>query len=445
MAAPAATTAAQATSGGVAFLSRHDRPLQAAARHSPGDRIAAATCRFRGAHLLLCAVYLHTGIGPVGENLRVLAALGSILDNHAGPWLAMGDWNMTPSEFSGSGFVDRFSGRAIPPPGLMSTCTASGRTRGEGRLLDFTLASQDALRLVQSTSASFDEPWRPHAQIGVSLYCNLKQVMVEVPRAPPRLPEIVRPECRPLEWPVDLARAASLLHKGGWLRRIDQAGPTDQFAWRASIWAGAAALQHAARAGSSMSEQARMVPSMVSSTVKRVSLDSLKPSAFDPVTVLTARVAAAASRAHAIRAGPSGQSADCRASLWLCRESRCRCAPSGATSPRSFRGQRWRCTGYRTPRLFKVMIRWWARASTRSTPPPSRRLLSPAATSPSHGGPGCRALLLQAPPVPTLLSAGGRAKHLQPWIPPRRPRLLRLPARSGRALGTKGAWRLARP
>ena len=75
MAAPAAVTAARATSGGVAFLSRHSRPLQAAARHSPGDRIAAATCRLRGAHLLLCAVYLHTGLGPVGENLRVLAAL----------------------------------------------------------------------------------------------------------------------------------------------------------------------------------------------------------------------------------------------------------------------------------------------------------------------------------------------------------------------------------
>eukprot|EP00959_Pyramimonas_sp_CCMP1952_P294849 6166710-Pyramimonas_sp.AAC.1 len=54
--------------------------------------------------VLAVSVYGVTAIGPTGENLDLLQALGTFLQSRGEPWIVQGDWNMTPGELESVGW-----------------------------------------------------------------------------------------------------------------------------------------------------------------------------------------------------------------------------------------------------------------------------------------------------------------------------------------------------
>ena len=72
---------------------------------------AAVRIQMLGTVVTLISVYLDTGIGLKGGNLKKLADLAVLISAINGPWIAMGDWNMTPEDLRQSAWLLLVGGR----------------------------------------------------------------------------------------------------------------------------------------------------------------------------------------------------------------------------------------------------------------------------------------------------------------------------------------------
>ena len=143
-------TEADSTSGGTMIVFRRqfwvngfgtkagEQEEQVASWHFATSRWTLATLRLKGPTIVIGAVYLVTGIGPVGENLQVLRELGEALATIGRPFLVGGDWNMSPEELESTGFLLQCRALALKQAGVSSTCSL-GKA---GRVLDYFVASQ---------------------------------------------------------------------------------------------------------------------------------------------------------------------------------------------------------------------------------------------------------------------------------------------------------------
>ena len=61
----------------------------------------------------LVTVHLEPGIRASGLNLWLLEALATFCLGFDGPWIAMGDWNMEPSELAQAGWVNLVGGKVV--------------------------------------------------------------------------------------------------------------------------------------------------------------------------------------------------------------------------------------------------------------------------------------------------------------------------------------------
>eukprot|EP00959_Pyramimonas_sp_CCMP1952_P087520 1831279-Pyramimonas_sp.AAC.1 len=61
--------------------------------------MVAMQLRAQGQSLLIVGVYMTSSIGPKA-NAPKLANAGTLVSTVQGPWLAIGDWNMTPKELA---------------------------------------------------------------------------------------------------------------------------------------------------------------------------------------------------------------------------------------------------------------------------------------------------------------------------------------------------------
>ncbi|CAK0829203.1 unnamed protein product, partial [Prorocentrum cordatum] len=111
--------------------------------------MVAMQLRAQGQSLLIVGVYMTSSIGPKA-NAPKLANVGTLVSTVQGPWLAIGDWNMTPKELAGTGWLGLVNGSVIVPSNTDYTCTL-----GSGRMLDYIVASPHALPWVESLSADF--------------------------------------------------------------------------------------------------------------------------------------------------------------------------------------------------------------------------------------------------------------------------------------------------
>jgi hypothetical protein len=80
------------------------------------------------------AVYFKDGIGLAGETLERRMQLASTARTLKGPWIMVGDWNMTPQQLAEGGVVDQTGGSVITPKDTIFTCSS-----GMGRMLDFVV------------------------------------------------------------------------------------------------------------------------------------------------------------------------------------------------------------------------------------------------------------------------------------------------------------------
>ena len=98
------------------------------------EDITVLSWKLKRIPLLLIGLYLDSSIGLKGNNLRKLCTLASIVKDHAGPWIAVGDWNNEPRQLAAEGWIDKLEAVVRVPENSGHTCTA-----GPGRLLDFVV------------------------------------------------------------------------------------------------------------------------------------------------------------------------------------------------------------------------------------------------------------------------------------------------------------------
>eukprot|EP00959_Pyramimonas_sp_CCMP1952_P257463 5379116-Pyramimonas_sp.AAC.1 len=76
----------------------------------------------RGFSLVLCIVHGHSGVGVGQANPVRFRKLGSLLATLQLPWVAIGDWNLSPPDMARTGFLEMIGG-AILRSSLECTCT----------------------------------------------------------------------------------------------------------------------------------------------------------------------------------------------------------------------------------------------------------------------------------------------------------------------------------
>ena len=72
-----------------------------------------------------------------------------------GPWIAMGDWNMEPTELAQAGWVDLLGGKVVAPDTVTCAC-------GAGSLINYFVVSAAIAHLVQQVQVIDESPTTPH-------------------------------------------------------------------------------------------------------------------------------------------------------------------------------------------------------------------------------------------------------------------------------------------
>ena len=130
--------------------------------------------------LLLIGIYLDASIGLRGNNMRKLCTLASIVKDHAGPWIAVGDWDNEPWQLEQDGWLEKLGAQTRVPCNSGHTCTI-----GRGRLIDYVVCSHSATGLIQRVSID-DEAAGAHYGVTVDLRCNAELAMRQVLNLPRR-------------------------------------------------------------------------------------------------------------------------------------------------------------------------------------------------------------------------------------------------------------------
>ena len=110
----------------------------------------------------LVTVYLEQGVKASGLNLWLLEALAVFCLGFDGPWIAMGDWNMEPTELARSGWVDLVGGKVVAPDSV--TCAG-----GTGSTIDYFVVSAAMAQLVQQVQVLDESPTTPHWPVRLTL------------------------------------------------------------------------------------------------------------------------------------------------------------------------------------------------------------------------------------------------------------------------------------
>ena len=136
--------------------------------------------RLRGVALTVIIVYLTPSEGAAKSNLAKLANLGSFIRSLRTPWLALGDWNMTPGELDASGWPQEVEASFLVPSDTEFTSWS-----GPGRLLDFGLLGGGARGLIRGITSDDSGPWTAHKAIIVDI-CPAPEwseaLVVSIPR-----------------------------------------------------------------------------------------------------------------------------------------------------------------------------------------------------------------------------------------------------------------------
>ena len=156
--------------GGIALLCRkHLATRDVNTFLLEGCGFVAAELRTGSANLLLVSLYLQSAT-PASHypNANILAELFSLVKNWQGPWLIMGDYNLSPLEVSEAGIPAQTGGVVIPP---------NEPSMDTGNILDMIVISRD-LAGVTKIQVDPTAPHRPHLSLVISLDLGLAKVGV---------------------------------------------------------------------------------------------------------------------------------------------------------------------------------------------------------------------------------------------------------------------------
>ena len=156
--------------GGIALLCRkHLATRDVSTFLLEGCGFVAAELRTGSANLLLVSLYLQSAT-PASHypNANILAELFSLVKNWQGPWLIMGDYNLSPLEVSEAGIPAQTRGVVIPP---------NEPSMDTGNVLDMIVISRD-LAGVTKIQVDPTAPHRPHLSLVISLDLGLAKAGV---------------------------------------------------------------------------------------------------------------------------------------------------------------------------------------------------------------------------------------------------------------------------
>ncbi|CAK0889310.1 unnamed protein product [Prorocentrum cordatum] len=176
-------------------------PALRAAREAGEARVARAAARqeldeaARHVVVTFAPVYVVSGAGLNGRNMRVLSQHGARISQVAGPVVLIGDWQNSVDDIANVKFLSRWGSSEIPSD-LKVTYTGG---RGAASKIDFGLVSSGFLQAARFDGVDSTAPWGTHLAVKFEL------------KAEPGLIEGLRVmEPRALDVASDLSRAWQL-------------------------------------------------------------------------------------------------------------------------------------------------------------------------------------------------------------------------------------------
>ena len=189
---PAFDTAAGSTSAGVAVAARSHFGLA----RSPGIpaievdrsriivRWLGTVCR-GGIHLV--SVYLYFGEGLSQRNIDLMQSIAGIVGELRGPWILAGDFNLTPEDVRGTGWLELLNGVLHAPSA--PTCN--------GRVIDFFVTSASLASAVVAVSVVLDSGTSPHSAVRLLLRASPRSVTVNTLRKHLKFAAMLPAGCAP--------------------------------------------------------------------------------------------------------------------------------------------------------------------------------------------------------------------------------------------------------
>ena len=179
--------------------------------------------------MLVLFAYLDDGVGTQGVNYVRIVQIAKVIRLLNIPWVLLGDFNLTPTEFTAAGWHLILDGSVRTPVDVVATCSA-----GQGRLIDFMLLGAGAEHLVGNLRAWRGTPWAPHVGLIADVQRNplsLTGVVCLRPPAilPPRLRKLKAVDLPEPVHPMDTPDVISAFQRGsdGFSRdlRLARGGP----------------------------------------------------------------------------------------------------------------------------------------------------------------------------------------------------------------------------
>ncbi|CAK0896788.1 unnamed protein product, partial [Prorocentrum cordatum] len=133
--------------------------------HEDGSDVTVAISNLHKVRFAVAFVYLECGTGFGERNVDILCDLREKMAVWGGPWAALGDFNMTPSELNNSIW-----------PRVLNAQVAAAED-GEARCIDFALISQGLAPYYDQLELLRTAPWKPH--IGIRLKLKGRPLMLK--------------------------------------------------------------------------------------------------------------------------------------------------------------------------------------------------------------------------------------------------------------------------
>ncbi|CAK0808098.1 unnamed protein product, partial [Prorocentrum cordatum] len=134
--------------------------------HEDGSDVAVVISNLHKVRFAVAFVYLECGTGFGERNVDILCDLRDKMAVWGGPWAALGDFNMTPSEFNNSIWPRVLNAQVAAAEDGAPTCFPAG---GEARCIDFALISQGLVPYFDQLELPRTVPWKPHIGIRLKL------------------------------------------------------------------------------------------------------------------------------------------------------------------------------------------------------------------------------------------------------------------------------------
>ncbi|CAK0858103.1 unnamed protein product, partial [Prorocentrum cordatum] len=142
--------------------------------HEDGSDVTVVISNLHKVRFAVAFVYLECGTGFGERNVDILCDLREKMAVWGGPWAALGDFNMTPSELNNSIWPRVLNAQVAAAEDGAPTCSPAV---GEARCIDFALISQGLAPYFDQLELLRTAPWKPH--IGIRLKLKGRPLMLK--------------------------------------------------------------------------------------------------------------------------------------------------------------------------------------------------------------------------------------------------------------------------